>query len=95
MRVPIRMMHANREGGAAWSPRPSSKRIILRGGPFTGEIHFVQAESTTFRALSKINRWATYEATKMTDPGTGLPIFLYVLPQPGRPPSPTRPPKPD
>ena len=82
MRVPIRMMHVNREGGAAWSPGPSSKRIILRGGPFTGEVHFVHAECTTFRALSKSNRKATYEATGLTDPGTGLPIFVYTMPKP-------------
>jgi hypothetical protein len=68
---------------------------MLRGGPFTGEIHFVQAEGTTFRALSKSDRWATYEATGLTDPGTGLPIFVYDMPPPGRPPPQTRPPKPD
>jgi hypothetical protein len=76
-------------------PRPSSKRIILRGGPFTGEIHFVDRWSTTFRALSKFDRWAMYEATGLTDPGTGLPIFLYDMPRPGRPPPQTRPPEPD
>ena len=95
MRMPIRMTLVNRLGGAAGSPRPSSKRIILRGGPFTGEIPVVHPRSTTFRALSESDRWATYEATGLTDPGTGLPIFVYAMPQPGRPPPQTRPPKPD
>jgi hypothetical protein len=91
MHMPIRMTHVNRVGGAAGSPSPSSKRIILRGGPFTGEVHFVHAECTTFRALSKSDRWATYEETGLTDPGTGLPIFVYDMPQSARPPSQTRP----
>ena len=94
MRVLIRMTHVNPEGSAAGSSSFASKRMILRGGPFTGEIHFIQAESTTFRALSKFDRWATYEATELTDPGTGLTIFVYDMPQPGRPPSQARPPKP-
>jgi hypothetical protein len=76
------MMHVNREGGAAWSPGPSSKRIILRGGPFTGEIHVVHPRSKTFRAPSESDRCATYEATGRTDPGTGLPIFVYTMPKP-------------
>jgi len=74
-------------------PGAGSKRIILRGGPFTGEIHIVSPRSTTFRARSKFDRWATYKATGLTDPGTGLPIFVYDMPQPGRPPSQTRPPR--
>jgi hypothetical protein len=82
MRVPIRMTHANREAGAAGSSRSASKRILLRGGPFTGEIHVVHPRSTTFRALSESDRWATYEATGLTDPGTGLPIFVYAMPKP-------------
>jgi hypothetical protein len=74
-------------------PKAGSKRIILRGGPFTGEIHIISPQTTTFRALSMFDRWVTYEATGLTDPETGLPIFVYNMPQPGGPPSRTRPPR--
>jgi len=65
-------------------------RIILRGGPFTGEIHSVNSGSTIFRAMVKTDQWASYEATGQSDPETGLRIFVYQLPAQGRPTAQTR-----
>jgi hypothetical protein len=68
-----------------------SMRIILRGGPFTGEVHSVSPGRKVFHALAKTDQWAFYEATGQADLETGLPIFVYQLPGQDRPPFETRP----
>src|SRR5690349_16626830 len=55
-------------------------RVILRGGPFTGEIHDVGQDVTTFTARDGAARPVSYEATGRWDRATELPILVYRMP---------------
>src|SRR5690348_10726006 len=57
-------------------------QIILRGGPFTGEVHVVDAAQSEFLAQARTGLSAMYEATGQADRATGLPIFVYRIPPP-------------
>jgi hypothetical protein len=57
-------------------------QIILRGGPFTGQVHDMDAAQSNFRARAGTRLSAMYETTGHCDRGTGLPIFIYCMPPP-------------
>jgi hypothetical protein len=61
-------------------------RIILRGGPLTGQVRTLRATKAELRLTTKEGMSVTYEPTGRTDREEGLPIFVYRAP-PGAPPS--------
>jgi hypothetical protein len=55
-------------------------RIILRGGPLTGEVRHVVPAATAFTTRIGPDDPVAYDATGQDDRETGLPIFVYRMP---------------
>jgi hypothetical protein len=55
-------------------------QIILRGGPFSGQVHAMDVARSNFLARAGAGSSAMYDTTGRADRTTGLPIFVYRMP---------------